>query len=203
MNNLVTLREPFGKFESTNDFFNFTFDARLKRQIRLGGGFDTGRSLADNCFVVDSPQDLLYCHVVTPFKAQTQFKLNGVVPIKYDFIASFAFQNVSGPNYNATYTALPAELTPILGRPFQGTSANIPLVAPQTLFEDRITRLDLRVGKSIRLSSRIRLQANLDAYNALNSSAIKALTSTFGANWKRPTQILDPRIFQVSGSLSF
>jgi hypothetical protein len=79
----------------------------------------------------------------------------------------------------------------------------VPLVAPQTMFEDRITRLDIRFGKAIQLMGRARLQVNLDAYNVLNSSSIRSLTSTYGANWQRPTQILDPRLIQFSGQLSF
>jgi len=203
--NLVTSRDKFGEFKSTNDFFNVTFNARLAHQIRLNGGFDTGRSLADNCFTVDSPQALLYCHVVNPWSAQTQFKVNGVVPLKYGVITAFAYQNDSGPTFNATWTA-PASAVVGLGRPLAGnatTVANVPLIAPNTMFADRISRLDFRIGKQFRLSQKMRLQANLDAYNLMNSNAVRSLTSTYGANWQRPTQILDPRIFQVSGTLNF
>ena len=54
-----------------------------------------------------------------------------------------------------------------------------------------------------RITERMRLQANLDAYNALNSSAIQALQPTFGTNWLSPLTILDARLFQVSGQLTF
>jgi len=37
-----------------------------------GGGFDTGWSVRDTCYDVDSPQEMLNCRVVNPFKAQTQ-----------------------------------------------------------------------------------------------------------------------------------
>jgi hypothetical protein len=159
---------------------------------------DTGRSLAANCFVVDTPQDLLNCRTVTPFTAQTQVKLNGVVPLRYDIVAAFAFQNVSGPSFNATYAA-PASAVQGLGRPLSGgaTTVSVPLVPPQTMFEDRITRLDFRLG------NRVRIQVNLDAYNVLNSSSIRSLTSTYGANWQRPTQILDPRLLQFGGQITF
>jgi hypothetical protein len=202
--NLITLREPFGEFESTNDFLTFTFDARLARGIRLGGGVDTGRSVAGNCFVVDSPENLLNCRVVTPFGAQTQFKVNGVFPLKYDIVTSFAFQNLSGPNFTASWTA-PASAVEGLGRPLSGsaTTVTVPLVEPQTMWQPRISTLDVRVGKIFRVFNRARIQVNLDAYNVLNSSAIRSVTSTYGPNWQRPTQILDPRILQLSGQLSF
>ena len=47
-------------------------------------------------------------------------------------------------------------------------------MAPQTLFEDRITRLDLRLSHSFTIE-RFRLQLNLDAYNALNANSVRAV----------------------------
>ena len=82
------------------------------------------------------------------------------------------------------------------------TVSNIPLVAPQTLFEDRVVRLDLRLSKAFQIQ-RFRVQANLDAYNALNSNSIRAVNSAYGPQWRRPLQILDPRIIQVGGQISF
>jgi hypothetical protein len=79
----------------------------------------------------------------------------------------------------------------------------VQLLVPQTVFEGRIRRLDLRVTKIFRLTQRVRFQANLDAYNALNSSAIQSVQTAFGPNWRQPTTILDARLLQVSGVLSF
>jgi len=202
--NYVTAREPFGDYESRNDFFNVAIDARVAHGIRLGGGVDTGRSVAGNCFVVDSPQELLNCRVVAPFSAQTQYKGHGVFPLPAGFITSFAHQNLAGPSYNATYTATAAEIIG-LGRPLSGgatTVQGIPLIAPQTLFEERINRLDLRLSKAFQIQ-RFRIQANIDAYNALNANSIRAVNSTYGSAWTRPQQILDPRILQVGGQITF
>jgi hypothetical protein len=141
---------------------------------------------------------------VTPFSAQTQYKLHGVFPFKYDIVASFAFQNLSGPAISANYTATNAEVIPTLGRPLSAgaTTVTVPIIEPQTMFEDRISRLDMRIGKIFRYG-RLRLQANLDAYNVLNSSAVRAVNTSYGASWLTPTQILDPRILQISGQVSF
>ena len=78
----------------------------------------------------------------------------------------------------------------------------IPLVPPQTLFEDRITRLDLRLTKIFKYN-RYRFQINLDAYNALNSNSIRAVNSVYGAAWRTPLQILDPRLIEIGGSVTF
>lgn len=145
------------------------------------------------------------CRVVTPFNAQTQLKLNGSLPLKGGFVVSGVYQDLSGPAIEAVWAAPNALIAPSLGRNLAGNAAtaNVPLVMPQTLFEDRIRRLDLRLTKIFTITNRVRLQANLDAYNALNSSAIQTLQTTFGPNWLSPVTILDARLLQVSGQLSF
>ena len=76
------------------------------------------------------------------------------------------------------------------------------LVAPQTLFEDRISRLDLRLTKILKYN-RYRLQINVDAYNALNANSIRAVNSVYGAAWRTPLQILDPRLIEFGAQFSF
>jgi hypothetical protein len=183
--------------------------------MRVGGGVDTGRTVIDSCFVVNSPQQLKfslpasstdtpgYCHAVTPFKGQTQLKLYGIFPLPGQFAASAAYQNLSGPSYGANYSATPAEIAPSLGRnPSGGANLIVPLVPPNTLFEERISRLDLRLSKLIQLN-RFRVQLNLDAYNALNANSIRAINSTYGAFWRNATQILDPRLVELGFQLNF
>jgi hypothetical protein len=202
--NLVSLVSNYGTFASDNNFFNVSLDARLARGIRLGGGVDTGRSVVDRCFVVDSPQELLNCRVVTPFTAQTQFKLHGIFPLPGDVVASFLFQNLAGPSYDANYSATNADIAPSLGRNLAGgvQAVTIPLVPPQTLFEDRVSRLDLRLSKVFSMG-RLRVRANVDAYNVLNANSVRSVLSTYGARWRTPTQILDPRLVEVGGTISF
>jgi hypothetical protein len=202
--NLVGEAKNYGDFKSSNDFFNVSLAARLRRNITLGGGFDTGRSILDRCFVVDSPQELLNCRVVTPFGAQTQFKAHGIFPFKGNFSASFAWQNLSGPAFDANYVVTTAVVAQTLGRPLSGGvgSITVPLVPPQTLFENRITRLDLRLSKGFQVD-RFRIQVNLDAYNALNANSVRSVISNYGARWQTPSQILDPRLIQIGGQISF
>jgi hypothetical protein len=204
-NNLVKQSSDFGKQTQVNNFFALNFNTRFLSGIRFGGGVDTGRSVTDSCFVIDSPQALLNCHVVRPFRGQTQLKLNGSYPLPYDFVVSGILQNVSGPEIVASYAASTAEIMPSLGRPLAGrtATATVPLIVPGTQYEDRTTRLDLRLSKLVRLPRGIRLQANLDVYNALNSSSIIQTNTTYGSQWLRPQIVVDGRLFQVGGRLSF
>jgi len=220
---VVSPTSDFGEIKRVNDFISLGLDARLARGARLGGGFDTGRTLNDQCFVVDAPglsrfstgvfgpqtqatiNGQSVCRVVTPFKGQTQVKLNGSYPIKAGFVVSGVYQDLSGPAIEATWSAPNSAIAPSLGRNLSGgaATATVPLIVPQTMFEGRIRRLDLRLTKIFNLPRHIRLQANLDAYNAFNSSAIQNLNTTFGSSWLRPFTVLDPRLLQVSGQLTF
>jgi len=49
----------------------------------------------------------------------------------------------------------------------------------------------------------MRFQANLDAYNALNGSAIQSLNIAYGPAWLTPFTILDARLLQFSGQFNF
>jgi hypothetical protein len=207
---LVAPSSRFGKPKYRNHFIDLSTDMRFRGGGRIGGGVDTGWSLRDNCFVIDSPQALVNCHLVTPFKGQTQIKLNGSLPLPKGFVVAGTLQNLPGPEYEANYSIPTADVrsnasSHPLGRDLAGGTKTVvvPLITPNTLFEPRVSRLDLRLSKVFQLAPRRRLQINLDAYNALNSSGILAVQNTFDARWRLPTSILDPRLFQLSGNISF
>ena len=211
VNNLVTQASNYGKQSQVNDFIAFGLNTRFRSGVRLGGGVDTGRTVTDRCFVIDSPQELQNCHVVVPFAGQTQIKLNGSYPLPYDFVVSGVFQNASGPAITASYAAPNAQIAPTLGRnlaacgtrtPCTATAA-IPLIVPGTRFEGRTTRLDLRLTKIVKVGQKVRLQANVDMYNALNNSSVLQNNLNFGSQWLQPQIIVDPRLLQFGAQLSF
>lgn len=203
----------------TSNFFNISINSRLGDGITVGGGVDTGRTVIDNCFVVDSPQALVNCRVVTPFKAQTQVKLFGRYPLPYGVAVSATYQSLPGASYEANYNAPNDLIAPSLGRNLAacGTrnpcnaTALIPLVAPMTEFLSRRNQLDLRFTKSVKVG-RMRVQGNVDLYNALNAGTVLSVNSTYGSAWQRPVSdnavggvdpILPGRLIQVGASVSF
>src|SRR5262249_32124833 len=138
------------------------------------------------------------CHVVTPFKALTQFKMFGSYPLPAGFLVSGTFQNTPGPPIGASYTATNAQIAPSLGRNLgqcrgaavcAGSVSGIPLIPPMTYFEDRRSQLDVRLSKVFRVGGKMRLQANIDVYNALNGNAILGVNSTYGAKWLLPIAV--------------
>ena len=151
------------------------------------------------------------CRIVTPFRGQTQFKMNGAVPLPYDFTVSAIYQDISGPNIVAAYTASNAEIAPSLGRNLAAcagrvpctATAIVPLVVPGTMYDHRIRRLDLRLTKSLRVNQRVRVQGNVDLYNAFNGSGVVQVNNAFGSQWRQPTEVQDPRILQFSAQIDF
>jgi Carboxypeptidase regulatory-like domain len=241
VNSVVTQSDNFGKLTRVNDFFNVALNARLSSGLLFGGGVDTGRSVNDACFDVDSPGastaglpgNLVgltagvlstpvpftrttingqgICRIVTPFEGQTQLKGYITVPLPRDFVVSAVFQNISGPTITATYAASNAEIAPTLGRNLAAcgtrvvctSTAQVPLIAPQTMFDDRLSRLDLRIAKRIAITQRVRLQGNFNIYNVFNGSATSTLNTTYGPLWLQPSLLQDGRMLQFSGSLTF
>ena len=176
--------------------------------LMTGDQFDNARPQPGGRVQVRRP---VTAELVTPFGAQTQLKLNGSYPLPGSIVVSGIYQNISGPQITASYAANNTEIAPTLGRNLSacGTrtpctaTATIPLIMPGTMREPRITRLDMRVTKYINLTTRMRLQANIDVYNAFNSSSILTIGTAYGSRWRQPTAIVDPRIVQFSAQLTF
>ena len=209
--NLVAPAEGYGTQQQYSDFLNLSLNARIGSGFRLSGGVDAGRTVTDRCFVVDSPQEKRFCRIVLPFSKQTQLKLNGSYSLPWDFTVSGTLQDVPGPQILANYTASNAIISPSLGRNLAACGAatactatvTIPLIEPGTMFEDRLVQVDLRVSKLFKVTSRARFQANVDIYNALNASTILTINNTFGPLWRQPASVLNGRMLQLGGQLTF
>jgi hypothetical protein len=76
------------------------------------------------------------------------------------------------------------------------------ILEPNTMFEKRLTQVDLRVTKVVRLRD-VRLQGMFDVYNAFNANTVLALNNTYGSTWLRPTAILAGRLFKFGVQLDF
>ena len=118
---------------------------------------------------------------------------------------SFAYQNLSGPNFTADLFYGTSDLRFVNGRTSLasgGSGVVVPLVAPDELYGDRISRLDFRVSKIINYN-RLRFQINLDAYDLANTSDVRDITNAYGPRWGFPNRIIDPRLIQLGGQIDF
>ena len=209
----MTQASQFGPQTKSSDFIGFTFNTRFGSGIQLGGGVDTGRTVTDRCFVVDSPQELVNCRVETPFGAQTQVKLFGSYPLPWDLSVAATFVNTSGIPVEANQRISNAVIAPSLGRNLAacGTrpvatctaTASVPLISPQTMFESRRSQIDLRLSKLVTVGPRVRVQVNFDVYNVLNADTILRVNNAYGPTWLRPNVILDSRLIEFGAQLTF
>ena len=89
-----------------------------------------------------------YCHVA--FGVLTQFRgLSSYVRPEVDVQLAATFQSKPGAMLAANYAVPNADVAPSLGRNLSGNAPNVTvnLVAPGTLYGDRINQLDVRVAK--------------------------------------------------------
>jgi hypothetical protein len=219
VDNFITLAKNFGQQTQVSDFVSFTMQRRPQNGLMLGGGVDTGRTVEDGCFVVDSPQELLNCRIERPLGSQTQLKLYGSYDLPAGVVISGVFRNEASlrapaggqtTSIEAVWAAPNSAVAPALGRNLAacGTrvpctaTTTVPLIRPYEQFEGRLNQMDLRLTRSFTMG-RAKLQANFDLYNAFNRSPVVGVVTQFGSRWLTPTQILDGRLIQFSANLTF
>ena len=218
-NNVITLASNYGNATEVYNGVDFTVNARLPKGLVVSGGPSIGRTETNYCFTIDSPQGtgvppsqgatstagLLYCGVKPPF--QPNVKIIGVYPLPWwDVQLAATFQSLPGPQITASRTYTNAEIRPTLGRNLAtgtGGTATVQLIAPGTMFDERLYQLDLRGSKIFKVGTHHRLQTNLDVYNAGNASSILSINTTYGQNWLRPTSILQGRLVKFGGQWDF
>jgi hypothetical protein len=203
VNNLVTFTRNYGKQEEVFDGIDLTVSGRTLNGLLLSGGLSTGRTRTSNCAVIDSPGVQRFCDVRPPFLPQV--KLVGVYRLPYALQTSATLQSIPGPEIRASYIAQNSIIRPSLGRDLSSGAngtATIDLIAPGTVYENRVNQLDLRLSRFFNLGS-ARLQGMLDAYNVFNASPILSLNTRYGPSWLTATQILPGRLFKVGMQLDF
>jgi hypothetical protein len=205
--NYNTFSSDFG-FQPTQVYngVDLTTNVRLPGGARLSGGMSDGRTENNSCFVMNSPQSLLFCDTKPPF--QPNFRFRGSVPIRWGVDVAVVFSNVPGAAVTATYSASNAQIAPSLGRTIsEGSTAliSVPLIQPGTLFGSRQNQIDLRVAKSFHFL-RGRYTASMDVQNLFNESAVQTYNTTYGttgATWLTPTQIQNPRYARINLEVNF
>lgn len=228
VSNLIT---DSGKYGTWSQYFNgldVTINLRTGNGFTFAGGTSTGQTVADSCDVRAHLPELAttttgtsafgpgltgsvvspvspYCHVA--FGILTQFRgLSSYVIPKADVQLSMTFQSKPGAVLAANYVVPNSEVAPQLLRNLSGSAPNVTvnLVAPGTMYGDRINELDARVGK-ILTHGRSRMSIAVDIYNVLNSSAVLSYNSAFvpGGTWLQPLTIMTARLFKITAEIDF
>src|SRR5207249_8520122 len=121
---------------------------------------------------VVTPRTPAFCHISSPWSGGTALGCNVVYPLPWNLQASAIYQNKPGFPITSTYVPTNAEIKSSLGRNLSECnqaaatcSANrtISLIPPNTIFDDRISQLDLRFIRTFPIGN-AKLQGNFDLY---------------------------------------
>ena len=212
VNNVILPTSRYGEQTSIYNGMDIAINMRSSQGQVIQGGVSVGRLVEDQCFTVDSPQAERpgFCHIVPPWGRSAEVKLMGVQPLPWGLQVSATYKNIATPPFQANRVYTNAEIAPSLGRNLGScrgaatcnATVTIPLVTPVTLYGDRLSQLDLRLTKIIRLG-RMRVQAQADVYNAFNVGTIITRNGTYGATWGRPTQIISGRFVKFGAQMDW
>jgi hypothetical protein len=159
------------------------------------------------------PRNSEFCHVAPPWSSGTQLKFLAVYPLPWELETSAIVQNSAGIPITASYVVSNALVREALGRnlsacPSQTVATctatyRTELIPPNTMFEPRLTQVDLRFSRLFRLGATRRLRGHLDIYNVFNASNVLSMTPTYGAAWKNVAYALSARLLRIGAQLDF
>ena len=199
------------------------FNSRMKG-LTLFGGVSVGHQISNTCQVED-PNQLRFCdQAPLGIPYYTQIKLSGSYSLPWALQVSGSFQSYPGDARNSTVdgtTALNngtilaedpslrvvwsvdrATFKTLTGQTLTQSSVNVPLNAPGTKFLERQNQLDMRITRSFKFRG-LNLQAQADAYNALNTGVVLSAVQTYGTALDRPASILQGRLVRFGLQAKF
>ena len=212
VDNLTTFASAFGTQTRHWNGFDLTVDARLDNGLIVAGGMSTGRASSNACDtaaatpVFNAPDSLLFCDNTEAFLTRVKAYATYQIPTIEVNLAA-AFQSLPGPEVLANVPYSSAQIAQLIGRPLSNNARQIevPVIAPGTVYGDRINQLDFRIGKVFNLD-RARFTVNLDLHNALNTDAILELSQDYGANGDQfmdARSMIQGRVTQISLLVDF
>jgi len=230
--NHVTQASNFGDGQKqVYNGVDLTLSGRFAGGGQFSGGLSVGRTVTNNCYINDNPslssaaflnvvalpagtlvpRNEEFCKVTPPWSSTTQVKFLAVYPLPWDIETSAIFQNSPGVPITASYVITNQQASAALGRnlaacPAVGTcnaTVRTELIPPNTMFEPRLTQVDMRVSRLFRLPGTTRVRGSLDIYNIFNASSVLAMVPTYGASWQNAAQVLSARLLRVSAQLDF
>jgi hypothetical protein len=222
VNNLIIDSTKYGEEYQYFNGLDVTLNLRLRNGLTLTGGTSTGQTVADNCAVRANLPELNqgigaglvgstvntvspYCHVAYGVLTQARGLGSYIIP-KIEVQFSGVFQSKPGQLLAANYAAPNSVIAPSLGRPLAGNAPNatINLVAPGSMYGDRVNQLDFRIAKILKYG-KTRTMVGIDLYNALNSSAVLTYNLGFvpGGTWLQPITFVTGRLMKFSAEITF
>jgi hypothetical protein len=213
--NVVKNAKEFGKQTETYNGVEANVHGRLPHGTTIIGGVSVGKSVTDNCGVVQNLPEasisgttvtpLANCHIAPPLMAGTQFRLSGVFTIPGDVHVSGTYQNIAGIPTTASYVVNNA-LVQGLGRPLSGggnPTRTVDLVRPNSWYpEGRGNQIDFRVSRKFAVGQS-RIEPQFNVYNLTNANDVVSLTTRYGPAWQNVTGVLPPRMMKFGIQIDY
>jgi hypothetical protein len=217
-NNITALSSDFGTQTQIYNGFLINVSARPRNGLVFQGGVSTGTTVTDECAVrVQLPgiQNVLgtldpFCRHDSGFVTRYTGLGSYTLP-KVDVLIAGTFRSDQGAALAANWAAPDALVKQTLGRDLSNNAPNVTvnLIAPGTLYGDRVNEVDLRFAKILKFG-RTRTNIGFDVYNILNSAAVLSYNQTFvpatatsPGSWLTPTGVLQPRFWKFSVQVDF
>jgi hypothetical protein len=233
VDNFVTLASNFGgNITDVYTGTDLAVNARLPHGVLVQGGVNVGHEVFNSCSMVgnvDTPSggpidiqfggvgtplvntingvaapSTVYCNVAPPFQSQTKLTFAG--PLPWHANLSIAFQSIPGKQQVASYNVPSSAIAQSLGRNLAAganATANVQLIAPGTVYGERLEQLDIRLAKTFSWGRGRRIQPQFNVFNLLNSGAILGFNNTYGPNWLNPTARLAGRMFKIGAQVDW
>jgi carboxypeptidase family protein len=177
--------------------FELGFTMRLPKGNALMGGWSADQLINVACDG-DNPNTFRYCdESILDIPFRHDFKFAGSYQLPLDLQLGATLQSYAGRGLTVSW-AVPATLFPG-GRTEALTVALIP---PGSNYLKRWNQLDLSLRKLFRVG-KVRLDGNIDFYNALNSNVVVVENQNFGSSLGSPQQVLQARILRLSVQVRF
>jgi hypothetical protein len=228
VDNLVADAASYGRWFQHFQGVDATLSFRHGKDFTLVASTSVGQTVTDNCEVRANLPELStattgtsafgpglapsavtpvspYCHVGSGFLAQYRALSSYLIPNLGVQVAATLLSR-PGAMLAANYAAPNSVVAPSLGRNLSGNAANVTvnLVAPGTMYGDRINELDVRLAKLLTIGG-TRTTIAVEMYNTLNSSAVLSYNNAFipGGTWLQPLSVLTPRFIKFSAEIVF
>jgi hypothetical protein len=199
---LRTRDTNFGTQKESWQGMDVSGNFRRGRLVASGGvSVGTAGNMTNNCFVVDSPQQLYQCEVTPPWQAAYSGLVTVGLPLGIDVAATY--RSRPGPEILANLSVANKDIANGSVRflnpartGFSGGSATVSLLAPGNTYGERMQVTDLRLSWGKKLWGSSRALVTLDIANLFNENTILSQTNTYGSNWLRPGEVLLGRVIK-------
>ena len=216
--NITTHANTFGGRSRTWHGVDLNFSARLEG-VMFQGGYATGKATTDSCTLQAALPEIVnaaagrqsvvpleHCDTETPWISQAS--MFGSYTFPYDIQVSGVFFSRQGSERLGIIAVPLPDAAAALGRTPTETSITANVIAPGTVYGDRLNQLDMRIGKILNfggtaLGDRANTAVFFEIYNVFNANAVSRERYALAADYLRPIGLQAGRLFKVALQFDF